>query len=988
MRLHRLQLSAFGPFAGEIDVDLDRLGADGLFLLHGDTGAGKTTLLDAIAFGLFGRVPGARNEAKRLRCDRAGPRTKTFVRVEATLGGHRLEIMRSPAYLRPKARGVGQTQEKHQVVLRWLDAPPDGVVAEGLTRAEEVGTAVTDLVGMSADQFFQVVLLPQGEFAKFLRSDTADREVLLERLFDTGRFGTIEEWFSAARRNSAGMLRERQAVIGQLTARVAQAGGAPMCQEVQPSQWLADLRDRLADQSAAAAETAELARRADDRAQRRLTVTRRLAGRMDRVRDLRARQAQLERGRAQRAQWRSALAAHSDAQPVLAAALVAGRLAQQTRELQVAVDAVRSVAERLVAPDEDVPKTSPDLRAVSATTREQAGSLVPLILQASDQAQDEMALSSAGRTVQQTERRLRSVDQLLGKLPAEVDALSVRVELAQAAELGLNGIRERVASAKALVAATTSVLALRRAEQQAVRSLAAAVDEHQRTVEDRQLLVEKRMLGMAAELAGGLTAGCACPVCGSAEHPRRAVPADGAVNGDQITVAQTAERAAAAARQAAASAREKVAVALAKAEALAGEQTVDQVSVTLRDLSAMLAVQVAAAAELVPARAALQSAAARLRKAGSERQDVAAQHAGAIVETEMLKAAVAARADRLARGCAGYADIAARRDHLLRLADALDRLALATERLDAAEVAQAQALTALTGAITSSGFGDLAAARSAAAVDPAELSRGLRAAEDELTVVTAGLSEPDLAGLAFAVSPDVEQAERAAEVARARAESATMTAAALVARRDGVAVAAARLVHAWRELEPVSAADAELAALTDVILGKGQNFKAMSLRTYVLSAKLAQVALSAGERLAAMSSGRYTFVRSDEKESRGRSGGLGLDILDAFSGLVRPAKTLSGGESFLASLALALGLADVVAAEAGGRQLDTMFIDEGFGSLDADTLEMVMGTLDELRAGGRIVGLVSHVDELRQRIPSRLHIRRAPAGSDLELSAC
>jgi len=154
----------------------------------------------------------------------------------------------------------------------------------------------------------------------------------------------------------------------------------------------------------------------------------------------------------------------------------------------------------------------------------------------------------------------------------------------------------------------------------------------------------------------------------------------------------------------------------------------------------------------------------------------------------------------------------------------------------------------------------------------------------------------------------------------------------------------------------------------------------------VLAAKLSQVALSAGERLSAMSGGRYTFVRSDEKETRGRSGGLGLDILDAFSGLVRPTKTLSGGESFLASLALALGLADVVAAEAGGRQLDTMFIDEGFGSLDADTLDMVMGTLDDLRAGGRIVGLVSHVDELRQRIPSRLQIRRTPAGSELEMT--
>ncbi|HEY4992492.1 MAG TPA: SbcC/MukB-like Walker B domain-containing protein, partial [Nakamurella sp.] len=140
-----------------------------------------------------------------------------------------------------------------------------------------------------------------------------------------------------------------------------------------------------------------------------------------------------------------------------------------------------------------------------------------------------------------------------------------------------------------------------------------------------------------------------------------------------------------------------------------------------------------------------------------------------------------------------------------------------------------------------------------------------------------------------------------------------------------------------------------------------------------------------GQRLDRMSAGRYTFVHSADREARGKAGGLGLDILDGWSGLVRPTKTLSGGESFLASLALALGLADVVAAEAGGRVLDTLFVDEGFGGLDPDTLDLVMGTLDELRAGGRVVGVVSHVDELRQRIPSQVRVLRTPQGSTLDV---
>ncbi len=199
---------------------------------------------------------------------------------------------------------------------------------------------------------------------------------------------------------------------------------------------------------------------------------------------------------------------------------------------------------------------------------------------------------------------------------------------------------------------------------------------------------------------------------------------------------------------------------------------------------------------------------------------------------------------------------------------------------------------------------------------------------------------------------------------------------------DGLAVA---FEDALARLAPAEEAFTELDALTDVVNGRGQNTRKMSLRSYVLAARLEEVAVAATVRLRTMSHGRYSFVHSDEAGDRGRRGGLGLDVLDDYSGTVRPAKTLSGGESFLASLSLALGLADVVAAETGGALLDTLFVDEGFGTLDADTLDVVMGVLDELRAGGRVVGLVSHVEELRQRIPTRLRVRKARTGSTLRI---
>ena len=454
----------------------------------------------------------------------------------------------------------------------------------------------------------------------------------------------------------------------------------------------------------------------------------------------------------------------------------------------------------------------------------------------------------------------------------------------------------------------------------------------------------------------------------------------------RLETAQRNEQRAFEVRQQAAEAREAASLALAQAESAAGGRDLARAELEWSESSQQLTEMTTRAADLTTARNALAQARADWESASDEKQTLIARLATATAEVEMLTSAIADRDVRLTQGRAGYVDVASRRNHLLELATALDLLAAATEKLDAAELNHAEAAVVMSEVIAGSPFLDLAAARQAADVDRDELTARLRTAEDELTVVTAQLADPDLIGTDLTAEPDVAEAERSVAAARSSAQAAASRAEALDRQRDQVGAAARRLQTAWRDLEPVLMADAELSALTDVILGKGQNSRSMSLRTYVLAAKLAQVALSAGQRLSAMSGGRYTFVQSQEKESRGRSGGLGLDIFDAFSGLVRPAKTLSGGESFLASLALALGLADVVAAEAGGRQLDTMFIDEGFGSLDADTLDMVMGTLDELRAGGRIVGLVSHVDELRQRIPSRLRIRRTPAGSELEMS--
>jgi exonuclease SbcC len=213
------------------------------------------------------------------------------------------------------------------------------------------------------------------------------------------------------------------------------------------------------------------------------------------------------------------------------------------------------------------------------------------------------------------------------------------------------------------------------------------------------------------------------------------------------------------------------------------------------------------------------------------------------------------------------------------------------------------------------------------------------------------------------------------EAVAARAEARRCTAA-----LDGLT---ADLTEVEVDLDERRAAAEQVTALADLVNGRGANTLRMRLQSFVLAARLEQVAEVASRRLRDMSGGRYTFLHSDAQGRHGARGGLGLDVLDEYTGARRPTKTLSGGESFMASLALALGLADVVTAESGGVQIDTLFVDEGFGTLDPRSLDAVMTVLDELRRGGRTVGVISHVEELRTRIPSRLEVLTGRDGSRL-----
>lgn len=992
MRLHQLELTAFGPFVGRQTVDLDALGADGLFLVQGDTGAGKTTLLDAVAFALFGRVPGPRNDAKRLRCDRAAPDVVTEVRLELTIGGHRLEITRRPEYQRPKARGDGSTLQRGKVALRWIGPAPSGHRDEGLTRADEVGDTVIDLLGMSADQFFQVVLLPQGDFARFLRADTAERGDLLERLFDTGRFGCIQDWFAVARRDAGTRLREYDDRVRNEVARVTESA------RVEPPgdpdhRWLADVRDRLADEADCAAAAEQVARQRRDALATEFTAARDRSERLDRLRSLRAKLRRLDESRPQIELDRELIARHGRTASVLAAATAA----QAAKAERAGAARNRAAADRALAaatvggaePDAlDLGMLADDPVAVHAAAgadRELAGALGGMITEAAEQERDLAALIRLRQRHHRDEVAAVDVEQRLAGLPGRITELEARIATVRSAKDLLPAAAEQLAAAEALLQLARSVPDLQSQAAAAAVAAAAATDRHQAAVDARQSLVEARIAGMAAELADGLRDGGPCPVCGSIDHPQLARTADSTVTAAQIATAHAAEQQAAAERERAAQQRWVLEAAVTRAVEKSAGKDIPTAEADLHRCAARHK-KLAAVSRNLDALLGLRDAAGKaLFEHGLRREDLATSLAAGGAEIHALAQRIDKRAGTLRKARAGHASVATRRTFLLSRAAALDSVAAASRAVGDATTAADRAGRQLSQAVDDAGFDTHSEAMAAATVDVDVLTRRVRTADDEQAAVRAQLREPQLAGLDADEIADVAGIRSLTTAAAADADAAITRAHACAAQRDQVALATRRLVDAWRAREPIGRQEAEVAALTDVLHGRGQNALGISLRTYVLAERLKQVADAAGQRLDRMSAGRYTFVHSTDREARGKAGGLGLDILDGWSGLVRPAKTLSGGESFLASLALALGLADVVAAEAGGRVLDTLFVDEGFGSLDPDTLDLVMGTLDELRAGGRVVGVVSHVDELRQRIPSQVRVSRTPQGSTLQV---
>lgn len=1008
MRLHTLSITAFGPFGATQEIDFDALSAAGIFLLHGPTGAGKTSVLDAVCYALYGAVPGARQSpGTSLRSDHAPADLPTEVRLDLTVGGRRLEITRRPAQPRPKKRGGGHTTEKAQSWLREHD-PDKGWQA--LSRShQEIGEEIIQLIGMSRDQFCQVVLLPQGDFARFLRADAEARGRLLGRLFDTRRFAAVEERLAELRRAAESQVRTGDEQILAIAQRIAQAAGPaarerplPDAQPGDPGladavlEWAATARSSARERLDIAASVLAGAEHRQAAARLALDTERELAALQQRYAETRRRAAALEEGRP----------AHDEAHARLKRARKADLVAPA---LELREEAERAHGRANAARDHSrarLPAALADagaeqLAALERRLREELGGLDAARRAERRSAEIDRERAELERQAVADDDLVRDTESWPAGWETTRQGLLARVEAAQEAATRAELLAGRLDPARRRLDAARRRDSLAAEATAAEARLAEARERALSTREHWLDLRERRLRDIAAELARELVEGAACAVCGSADHPAPALPGDGHVDQATEEAAEAAHRRAEQARtdaqHALAVVRERHAAARAEAAESAGAETASDAEATgptAHELAALVDTLTRehteayrAAAGTHAAREALAAAEREQRQRAEDRQQAENRAAARTSRREGLDREQAALDEVLerARGvCATVTEHAA----LLQNRVALLVEAAGTVREEESAAARLkEADDRLADAAFRAGFDTPRAAADTLLDDAGQraLQHRIDAWQAEAAAVADRLADTAARAAADRAPAVPEAARRVYDAAEREMREAAAALAAARERCAELSRLSRRAAEEVRALGPVREQYERVARLAGLTAGTStDNERKMRLESYVLAARLEQVAAAATARLQRMSSGRYQLVHSDARAG-GRRAGLGLHVIDAWTGRERDTATLSGGETFFASLALALGLADVVTDEAGGVRLDTLFIDEGFGSLDDQTLDEVLDVLDSLRERDRSVGIVSHVADLRRRIPAQLEVVKERHGSAVRL---
>lgn len=1050
VQLHHLTLSAIGPFDSEFHIDFSALGASGLFLLEGPTGSGKSTIIDAIVYALYGKVASAEASEDRMRSDHAADTQESYVDLIFETSHGIFRVVRQPERMRPKRRGEGLTKQQAKITLFRLSVADleqintayhggagheeinDLQVGEARsTRLDEVGAEIVHAIGLDRAQFSQTIVLPQGEFAKFLRAEPEHRRALLQKVFGT-------EIYERAQTELAAMRVEASKAIaaGDGTRRDAIRA---FTQTVENAELQADTLVGLSDQDLHLTLTQEVERLAaveaaatDAELQAVTTETAAQSSFVSGQQRVSLHQQRLavEREKAELEENRAAHeeASHTYEQAVRASYVLPALDAQsaaateQGNALNAFVSSVEQAQQfaELGPIQGDLHEASKStLQVFARTFRENRESLV----EQRDRAQHTIGQL---QQIESLERDLPHRRKALETLSAKADqfaatAQKVRAQLAERPDELADLTAERDNHAKSAGALPAHERDIARLEQQSALHRAAQESEHKvavakdrvedaaRTVaaeSDREHALRRSWLSqLAAVVATELKPGEPCQVCGSLEHPAPAQPDPESATEEQVAKAESSRKKAEAALSKAqvdqAAAQERFGV---LSEQL-GDGTLEQTLEELEHARGQHELAQTAAAALKRLNLAILEHQAATQKLVAHDKALASDSATNLAKIEENTAAVErdqtlvrTALDEYSNEIAEFADApheltaAVLTTYLAHRVTAIAQLLGSLDAFNVAERNSEARSRELSDALREHNFSTATEARDVAlpAKERDLLNARITAYTQRWAAVTTQLASPQFAELPVELDVDLDALRTQYSEAQFKARQATHVAnTAKKIHKE----ATYRLHEIERVVESLRAERARVAPIirmADIANGNSSdNPKRITLATYVLMRRFEDVVSAANTCLSALSDGRYELVRSDEKEDvRSQKRGLALKVIDHDTDKARDPRTLSGGETFNASLSLALGLADVVTGEAGGVELGTLFIDEGFGTLDPDALERVISVLSDLRDGGRTVGVVSHVETLKQSIPDGISVRRLPSGaSTLEVRA-
>ena len=1061
MRPMTLTLTAFGAYAGSQTVDFEAAGAGGLFLVTGDTGAGKTTLFDGVCYALFGKLTGRVRSEKMIRSDYADDTLETSGQLTFSHRGQVWRIWRRPAQTRRKKRGEGTREITADALLERLEGETAIPVAEG---KEKVDAAVEELLGIQVDQFRQIAMIAQNQFAELLNKSGRDRSAILRQVFATERCDALQtrlkEMASASRAETEKQVDSLRQYLAGLRLPETEEGQMPLPEAAELAELMAD--EGCVWRSARVLELAEHICQMDESELAGLDeqiagldeTIKQSAGLLQSAREAARRQQQLAELEKRLAEQRAAEPEQLAAQARLKQWETAARLApvwdgsEKARLAAQQADRLyEQASDRLAQLNAQGPRWAQAREQLNADQQTAARLTVQLERQAE-------ALQQYGRLEQakaeqvaceQELERLQTAQQQAGtleeqqaaaleKTQALADSLPAALAAAQTAQKELERwqqARKTLAEVRRQMQELVKLQKQEQAARQTLQQANDALDGAQQAYISADQLYRRDQAGL---LARELTPGQPCPVCGSVHHPSPARGVTGAPDKEQLealaTAMETARNAYNDALQTsstltaqAGSAREQyirlARQALAELEqelpppedvkalsrlVLDWDGRLDQLLEQAEALGQQRQAAVEAAGAAVNQLAGDREALEAIRRQRSElreqqanataRRDSATQRAAELqaalpqasrAEAEATLSALEQQQKQLDESIRKTQQALEEYQQLLAAAESLQKERQNTRKQAADEARQAAGHWEQALAESGMAADAFAAARhTEEEIDRlrTELEQARRARQETETLYHQLSEQQKSAPVPGCMPGQLEQAlEEQEQRRKALNDARTRITGRLNANRSTMAdvrTAGQRLEKAQQRQQLIQQLDATANGKLSGGLGK-QKFE-----QYVLATYFADAVEAANQRLFAMTGGRYQ-LECHQMTAAETQAALDLDVLDNYTGKLRSVGSLSGGETFQAALALALGLSDVIQNYAGGVELDVLFVDEGFGTLDAESLEQAVATLHSLVQGRRMVGIISHVPELKSRIENQLVVTKTPGGSTVAL---